>query len=563
MHQRLSLTIESDASRIGWGAKCTDQRTGGPWSREEQTWHINCLEAWAVFLAVKCFARNMKNLTILLKIDNMTTVAYINNLGGTVSPQMNRIVKNLWLWCLQRDIHLQAEHLPGVYNTVADEESRVMKDRSYWTGNPEADGPAEAKACNAFLQDWRNIQGLPYANPPWSPVEKVVNKAMQQKMTLVLVSPVWKTQAWYPMVLNHLVDFPYLIPQRQDLIIPTSIHPVHPGNATSNGRLDYLRERFSGQKISKESTELLLASWRQKSAKSHDSLFNKWVCWCNKRNADPVSGPISDVVNFLADLFKQGYEYRSLNAYRSAISSVHTEVEGYSVGQHPLICRVLKGVFNSRPPKPRYQSTWSVKSVLTWMEGLGPNSKLSLTDLSHKLAMLLCLVRPMRSSDVAKLDLRFRRYLPEGVSFQPANLTKQDRPGMARIEFFSAKFAHNSVLCPVETLRAYEKVTEPWRPQNGEQKLFLGLVKPHKPVVSSTIARWLKGVLEKSGINTDIFNGHSTRAAAVTTAASAGITIADILQAADWSSESVFQKFYYKPSKGSEFADAVLSVAGK
>ena len=49
----------------------------------------------------------------------------------------------------------------------------------------------------------------------------------------------------------------------------------------------------------------------------------------------------------------------------------------------------------------------------------------------------------------------------------------------------------------------------------------------------------------------------------MTTAASAGITVADILQAADLSSESVFQKFYYKPSRGSEFADAVLSVAGK
>ncbi len=50
--------------------------------------------------------------------------------GGTVSPKMNRIVKELWLWCLQREIHLQAEHLAGVLNTIADEKSRVMKDRS-------------------------------------------------------------------------------------------------------------------------------------------------------------------------------------------------------------------------------------------------------------------------------------------------------------------------------------------------------------------------------------------------------------------------------------------------
>ena len=114
----------------------------------------------------------------------------------------------------------EAEHLPGMYNTIADEESRVIKDRSDWMLNTKvfqaiqrqmgplsvdlfASRPTtqlpnffswrpdpEAKACNAFFQDWRNIQGLPYANPPWSLVGKVVNKAIQQKATLVLVSPV-------------------------------------------------------------------------------------------------------------------------------------------------------------------------------------------------------------------------------------------------------------------------------------------------------------------------------------------------------------------------------------
>ncbi len=124
MTHRPSLTIESDPSKKGWGAVCSGQRTGGPWSTKERSWH---LEAWAVFLAVKSFARDRQGITILLKIDNMTSVAYINNLGGTVSPNMNRIVKELW-----RDIHLQAEHLAGVLNTIADEESRVMKDRSDW-----------------------------------------------------------------------------------------------------------------------------------------------------------------------------------------------------------------------------------------------------------------------------------------------------------------------------------------------------------------------------------------------------------------------------------------------
>ena len=29
----------------------------------------------------------------------------------------------------------------------------------------------------------------------------------------------------------------------------------------------------------------------------------KWLSWCSKRGCDPISGPISDFVSFLADLY--------------------------------------------------------------------------------------------------------------------------------------------------------------------------------------------------------------------------------------------------------------------
>ena len=37
---------------------------------------------------------------------------------------------------MNRDITLVAEHLPGVLNTIADQESQVMRDRSDWMLNP-------------------------------------------------------------------------------------------------------------------------------------------------------------------------------------------------------------------------------------------------------------------------------------------------------------------------------------------------------------------------------------------------------------------------------------------
>ena len=49
------------------------------------------------------------------------------------------------------------------------------------------------------------------------------------------------------------------------------------------------------------------------------------------------------------------------------------------------------------------------------------------------------------------------------------------------------------------------------------------------------------------------------RGASSTAAANLGITTNDILKAADWSSESVFQRFYYKSTEDPSYGRAVLS----
>ena len=168
----------------------------------------------------------------------------------------------------------------------------------------------------------------------------------------------------------------------------------------------------------------MLASWREKSSKAYDSQFQRWISWCNSRGADLISCPVGEVVNFLADLFSQGYQYRSLNAYRSAISSVHDKIDGCDVGQHPLVSRLLKGAFHQRPPQPRYSQTWDVSLVTKYIKSLGPNNKLTLQNLSHKLAMLMALTRPSRSADRANLDLSHRTYSP-GWGYLPGNCACQ------------------------------------------------------------------------------------------------------------------------------------------
>ena len=57
-----------------------------------------------------------------------------------------------------------------------------------------------------------------FANPPWCLIGHVLNKIRSQEAQVVLVAPVWKSQAWCPVVLKMLVDYPRLIPPQEGLL---------------------------------------------------------------------------------------------------------------------------------------------------------------------------------------------------------------------------------------------------------------------------------------------------------------------------------------------------------
>ena len=585
------MVIESDASRLGWGATLKGQglRTGGQWSTSEQEMHINCLELLAASLAIQTFAKKKRNIRILVRTDNISTRAYINHFGGTHSWQMNHLAMQIWKWCIERQIFLTAEHLPGVLNQEADEESRTIRDRCDWMLHPllfsqikEKMGPLEVdmfasrlthqlpryfswrpdpavEATDAFVQDWSPFWG--YANPPWCLLLPTFAKIQREKAKVVLVAPIWKTQPWYPQL---LCGYPLLIPLQQDAVIsPTQEEFIMP-----EGVPRLAAWPLSGIKADQEGfLKELHVYWsphggaRPNQHNNYDSLFKRWNNWCQERGRDPIRGPVADILNFLAELFEQGFQYRLLNAYRSAISSVHEKIDGIQVGKHPIVSRMLKGVFNERPPRPKYESVWKVDQVLTMFREDGGSASLSLQDLTVKTAMLLVLTRPCRGADLAALDLRNRSYVPEGVVFQPYHLSKQSRPSHHGTSFFFPSFDEDKRLCPVETLKIYEERTAFFHDSSGENRVFCSFIGKHGPVTSSTIARWLKTCLQKAGIDTSKFKAHSTRAAAATKAAMSGLTVDKIMKAADWSSEGVFQKFYYRPQHSGKFGSAVLAAS--
>ena len=70
----------------------------------------------------------------------------------------------------------------------------------------------------------------------------------------------------------------------------------------------------------------------------------------------------------------------------------HLPVDGICVGSHSFISRLMKGIFNLRPPCPRYVQMWDVSVVLRYLKYLLPAPLLSMRNLTLKLVMLMALV---------------------------------------------------------------------------------------------------------------------------------------------------------------------------
>ena len=252
--------IESDASNTGWGGIYNNGCTAhGQWSHDEIQYHINYRELKGAQFMLQTYCEDLHDTHIRLKCDNTTAVACINRMASTKHMLM-ALTREIWLWALQRNINLSAEFLPGRLNTIADEQSRVVENLdAEWMvypsifkqvcstfGEPDIDLFASrinaqsscyvswrpdphAVAIDAFNMQWQNIKG--YAFPPFSVIPRLLQKIRRDKARMILILPIWPTQAWFSVALRVNVREPVILP-RDCLTLPQDLQRKHPLNRT-------------------------------------------------------------------------------------------------------------------------------------------------------------------------------------------------------------------------------------------------------------------------------------------------------------------------------------------
>ena len=53
-------------------------------------------------------------------------------MGGVHLRECHAIAKDIWQWCIDKQIWLTAAHIPGTKNVEADRESRYFSDNKEW-----------------------------------------------------------------------------------------------------------------------------------------------------------------------------------------------------------------------------------------------------------------------------------------------------------------------------------------------------------------------------------------------------------------------------------------------
>ena len=155
--------------------------------------------------------------------------------------------------------------------------------------------------------------------------------------------------------------------------------------------------------ISERASDLITNNRRTSSIKHYESASKKWCGWCSQREISSTRSNINYVLDFLAELFKKGLEYRAIGTHRSAIFAFHDPFENIRADNHSRVFALMSGIFNKRPPQPRHPFIWDVVTVLDFLRKLPGNDLLSDKLLTLKVSMLFSLLSASRMSEITNL----------------------------------------------------------------------------------------------------------------------------------------------------------------
>ncbi len=578
--------VTTDASSTGWGATCNGQAASGLWTGPRLLWHINCLELWAVHLALRQFRPLLLGKHVLVRTDNTAAVSYINRLGGIRSHRMSQL-RHLLLWSHTQFKSLRAVHIPGQLNRAADALSRQLTFPGEWRLHPETD-----------LESIRGSSGRPVCLPRVLPLPAVLlpdrgpprhrrtGTQLASGLTQVCVSPSEPTRTDIVQAQGGRGAGPAGC---APLAHPDLVSRTHfPRDSTSLAHSSEEGPPFSGARhhmapasrsmeppcvapgrdaadltgLPPAVVETIIQARAPSTRQTYALKWSLFATWCSSRREDPRRCTIGVVLSFLQERLERRLSPSTLKVYVAAIAAHHDAVDGRSLGKHDLIVRFLKGARRMNPSRPPLVPSWDLSIVLAGLQRgpFEPLDSVELKFLSLKTALLTALTSIKRVGDLQAFSVS-----EECLVFGPvySHVVLRPRPGyvpkvpttpfrdqVVNLQALPSEEADPALalLCPVRALRIYVTRTRSIR---SSEQLFVchGGQQKGKAVSKQRLAHWIVEAValayQSQGEPCPLgVRAHSTRSVASSHALAHGASLADICRAAGWATPNTFARFY-------------------
>ncbi|CAC5397867.1 unnamed protein product [Mytilus coruscus] len=486
------------------------------------------------------FMKILKGKCVLIRSDNTSIVQYINRQGGTKSPNLCFLTWELWQIAIQNNIVLKAAHIMDKKNVLADHLCREKVCLTEWSLNKsivqqlfsDIGNPIDRFVCIMGKSQDRNILHLDSSsqcfglgcsdNSLGEHLRVCVPPNMSDSKDIAIYEAVPLSDNFdcTPVAKETLVHRDFAVTDSLSNKTTSNGQFVVSGqneNFSSKSRniksdsMASFNRRFKTEGFSQSVRTLFSASRQDGTKKDFSSKFEKFNSWCGERQIDPYSANFNQVADFLAYLFLSGLQYRTIAGYRSMLSAVLPPVQNFPVAKQPYIVRIIKGVFNSRPPKVKILPEWNLELLLQALEKkpFEPMQEVDLKHVTLKTVFLVAITTFSRCSDLQSLgiDDKSMRDQCKGITFVRHGLAKQDRQKHFGEKLFVPSFPEKTLIDPKRALSAIRIAYD-----DDNMKV----------------------------------NVHSTRAIAPSWALYKGASLKSILDSDNWAIESTFPRFYLR-----------------
>jgi site-specific recombinase XerD len=270
---------------------------------------------------------------------------------------------------------------------------------------------------------------------------------------------------------------------------------------------------------------------------AYSSDWERFKAFCVEHGVPSLPADEQTIALHLADLKMNGCKFSTLSRAVCGIRHHHAQAD-QRLGPLPVIGRMLSGLAREMDLEPHQKKPLLPEHLFKIAAGMSRESLLDSRDLA---VLMVGWGGGLRRSEIVSLDVNLVEFSEKGMDLR-LDKTKSSQRKAVRV----AIPKQASSICPVRVLRHWLDFAA-----LKEGPIFLRLEPGDKVkrgpwggrLSSQGVRRIVRDRVKQIGLNPDEYGGHSPRAGMVTSAANAGVPIADIMKSSRHKSVSIALRY--------------------